>query len=36
MKLLQNTLGVKKITFGENLFRFGVLGAALFMNKKAG
>ena len=36
MKLLQNTLGVTKITFGENLFLFGVLGAALFMSKKAG
>ena len=24
MKLLQNTLGVTKITFGENLFLFGV------------
>ena len=40
MKLLQNTLGVTKITFGENLFlfgvleiTFGVLGAGLFMNK---
>ena len=38
--LLQNTLGVTKITFGENLFlfgvleiTFGVLGAGLFMNK---
>jgi len=36
MKLLPNTLGVTKISFGENLFLFGVLGAALFMNKKAG
>ena len=41
MKLLQNTLGVTKITFGENLFlfgvleiTFGVLGAGLFMTKK--
>ena len=25
MKLLQNTLGVTKITFGENLFLFAVL-----------
>jgi hypothetical protein len=33
MKLLQNTLGVTKNTFGENLFLFGVLGAGLFMNK---
>ena len=38
--LLQNTLGVTKIAFGENLFlfgvleiTFGVLGAGLFMNK---
>jgi hypothetical protein len=37
---LQITLGVTKITFGENLFLFGaleitfvVLGAGLFMNK---
>ena len=43
MKLLQNTLGVTKIAFGENLFlfgvleiTFGVLGAGLFMNKKQG
>ena len=43
MKIFQNTLGVTKITFGENLFlfgvleiTFGVLGAGLFMNKKTG
>ena len=41
MKIFQNTLGVTKITFGENLFlfgvleiTFGVLGAGLFMTKK--
>lgn len=41
MKLSPNTLGVTKITFGENLFlfgvleiTFGVLGAGLFMSKK--